>query len=408
MWPELCEEAGGSSRWIQRAWLVWALLVLVLFSRFLLAPHKHTTFHYYRDAGWNWWSSQELYQETGETCRYSPVVHAFLMPTALLPHPFGEGLWRLINTAAFLGGLWWWTRTALPGSPDGRFRALVLLGTIPFALGSLDNAQSNPLLTGALLAGIAAALTDRWNLTAAALAVACLLKIYPVSLALLLVLVFPGRFTFRFLVAVGIGVLLPFLLQDPNYVARQYANWWSNLRVDQRHEFPLYRAYRDLWLLIQLWNLPVTVDGYRLIQGAGAGLVGVSAWILGRTRLERRLLLQLLLGLASSWMMLLGPATESSTYIVLAPTLSWLTAEAWLRRQDRWLRGLTASAFALAVVARLAGAVRAAAHLHALGPHPLAALLLLGALGRLMLLELARSPTANRRAGVIELVRPAA
>jgi hypothetical protein len=42
-----------------------------------------------------------------------------------------------------------------------------------------------------------------------------------------------------------------------------------------------------------------------------------------------RQLTMLSLGLASFWMMLLGPATESSTYLILAPTMAWIVFDAW-------------------------------------------------------------------------------
>ena len=35
------------------------------------------------------------------------------------------------------------------------------------------------------------------------------------------------------------------------------------------------------------------------------------------------------LSLAALWMMLLGPATESSTYLLLAPTLAWIVFDTW-------------------------------------------------------------------------------
>jgi hypothetical protein len=45
--------------------------------------------------------------------------------------------------------------------------------------------------------------------------------------------------------------------------------------------------------------------------------------------LNVRHLTMLCLSLAALWMMLLGPATESSTYLILAPTLAWIVVDAW-------------------------------------------------------------------------------
>ena len=63
---------------------------------------------------------------------------------------------------------------------------------------------------------------------------------------------------------------------------------------------------------------------------------------------DQRELLTAVVALAACWMMLLGPATESCTYILLAPTLAWAVLESWLvprswvpeRRASRMRRGV--------------------------------------------------------------------
>jgi hypothetical protein len=72
-------------------------------------------------------------------------------------------------------------------------------------------------------------------------------------------------------------------------------------------------------------------------------------------------------------MMLCGPATESSTYVLLAPALAWAVLNAG---GEPWpLRALPALAWGLLVVCVLAGLSRNTARFHALGLQPLAALL---------------------------------
>jgi hypothetical protein len=96
------------------------------------------------------------------------------------------------------------------------------------------------------------------------------------------------------------------------------------------------------------------------------------------------------LTLGTCWMMLCGPATESSTYVLLAPALAWAVLNAG---REPWpLRALPALAWGLLVTCVLAGLFRNTARFHALGLQPLAALLFsLGSLAA-MLRELLAPP----------------
>ncbi len=378
----------------REAWIFWGLVLAVLEGMIFLpalgheilgpsvtfAPPSKATYPYYEKAGHDWLEGRDLYQDVGETCRYSPLLHALLVPLAMLPEEAGMALWRLVNAAAFLGGMYWWCRAVLPRGLSDGLRGLVLVASFPLAIGSLHNYQSNPLMTGAMLAATAAAVQCRWNLAAAGLALACLLKLYPVALALLLILVFPRRLAWRFLAALAVGLGLPFLLQDPAYVARQYGNWLTNLQVDDRAHMALYRAYRDLWLLVRILHLPVSLAAYHGIQIAGAALAAGLVLLLKRRNGDPAWLVNAALGLSCCWIGLLGPATESSTFIVLAPTMGWALADVWHADRGRALRWLVLASFSLFVLARLVGLFHGTAHWHALGIQPWGALLLFAAL----------------------------
>src|SRR5262249_9785489 len=147
----------------------------------------------------------------------------------------------------------------------GQLAALFLL-IVPLSVGSLNNGQSNPLVIGLLLAGVAAVAGERWWLASACVALACLFKLYPVAVGLLLAVVYPRRFAGRFAVALVLGLALPFPLQRPGYVAAQYAGWLDHLRRDDRTILPLALWYRDLRLLCHVWGIPLSAKGYVLVQ----------------------------------------------------------------------------------------------------------------------------------------------
>jgi hypothetical protein len=366
--------------WLWLAALAWALAVAVACVRGWLTPNTHNCYHFYEPAGRCWLAGEDLYQRTADTCRYSPLFNAAFVPLSLTPTQVGACLWRLVNAAALLGGLAWWLRVFTPQWTRAR-QGLFLLLILPFAIGNINNGQANPLLLGAMLAGVAAAGRRRWAWAGAFLAAACLLKVYPLALAALLVVVYPRRFAPPFLAALAAGLALPFLLQHPAYVARQYVNWAGNFVADDRTGWDLTAGYRDLWMLIRLARLPLSLTAYRVIQ-ALAG-VGVAAVCVAARRLAgwgRHDVLQAAFGLAACWMTVCGPATEAATYVLLFPTAVWAVLEGWRRPWALWVRALLLGSAAAFVWAAAVGLTPRGAELTAYGQHPAGGLLLLAAL----------------------------
>jgi hypothetical protein len=382
--------------------LVWVIVVVVVCTRSALQPQVRNLVPTWRAAGEAWLHGGDLYPVDGrpgqELFRYGPPVTPLFVPLALLPEGLGNVLWRLLNAGAFLAAMAWWLRSAAP-HPDGsgltaQARGLLYLFLVPLSLGSLNNGQPNLLLAALLLAGLAALAEDRWNLAAGSIAAATVLKLYPAALGLLLVVVHPRRFGPRYLLALILLLASPFLLQSPDYVLRQYGEWWTSRLAsgdEARRYWPVHATYRDLWLLFRVAGIPITLPVYHLIQFGSAAACALFCLVLrcrmvrptGSAdpveRFQRRQLLQVVWLLAVTWMMLCGPATESSTYSVLAPVLAWALVGA-LTRLDFgawWKRGSVVLAGLLLLVCVLAGLTPWSPQVHGWGLHPLAALFLL-------------------------------
>lgn len=387
-------------RWHWRfACLIWVCTLLVILVRAGLRPDKNNCFvDHYRPAGLNWLHGADLYQVQADTCRYSPIVHAMLVPFSLPSERWGTLLWRLVSNAAFVAALLWWLRAVCPVSLTQSQRAAVLLLALPLSIGSLNNGQANVLMMAGILAGMAAIAEKRWNFAAIAFALACFLKLYPIALALLVIVLYPRQFGPRFLIALAIGMLLPFALQDPVYVTQQYRHWFGNLAVDDRSAWDLSEAYRDAWLLIRLTGLPIDLNSYRVLQVATGGAIGLLCARMvwrgdgGRDRLNR------VLALGCCWMAAFGPATESPTYILLAAPLAWLLVEVWRGNLPDWTRGPLLLAALLLFGTMLAMALPFRRDVLAMGPQPLAALLVLATMG---VLCLNRQPRKAHLAGIV-------
>jgi len=86
------------------------------------------------------------------------------------------------------------------------------------------------------------------------------------------------------------------------------------------------------------------------------------------------------LDLGCCWMVLLGPATESCTYILLAPALAWSLLETARTPRARWSFGLVALAAGVLWTCCVAGWFPFGKALRAVGLQPLGGLLLLAGL----------------------------
>jgi dolichol-phosphate mannosyltransferase len=398
MRPERASQKGeAGARWHRFTLWIGAAVLLIVCGRVLLAPRANGVYLIFANAGLSWREGEPLYPGVArpgvpDQFRYSPPIAALFAPFSLLPDPLGGCLWRFLNAAVYVAAFAWWRRAAAPGGDRLSPRALAALWwlLLPLSVGSLNSGQSNPLVTGLLLAAVAGVARQRWNLAAACITVAFLFKGYPLAVGLLLAAVYPRQFGPRLALALLAGLALPFVLQRPDYVAQMYRGWAAALGADDRTDGPLSHSYRDLWLLIRLSGLPVSRGFYFGVQlAAAAGAAALC--IAGRaTGWPQRQLLTALLSLGICWMLLCGPATESNTYILLAPVLAWAVVEAWTSPDTARTRHLPAVCYGVLALSQAACWFPAGKQLHTLGAQPLTALLLTGGLVSGYIRELAR------------------
>jgi hypothetical protein len=392
--------------WQRVAVLAWAGLLIGVGTRVLLRPGQQTVYPIFAQAGRDWRAGVDVYALDRSLAgagglqspaslrelvrppsrppvgwglasfRYSPLAAGLLVPAGRLPDPVGEFVWRLGNAVALVAATVWWLRRAAPSPLSPAQRGVFWLGLAPFALASINNGQTNPLLLALLLAAVTACAERRFTLASLCVGLAFWLKLYPLAVALLLALAYPRRLTWRLALALPLLGAAPFLLQRPDYVAAEYVNFARVLALDDRSDWPAAAAYRDLRLLCRACGLPISGAAYTGVRLAGAGLVAALCVAGRRWPVRRRLGSLLNLGLC--WMLLCGPATEGATYMLLGPPLAWTLIDVWRRRSlARAVALASAAAFAAGLLANL---FPFAARVHALGPHPLSALLLFGLL----------------------------
>jgi hypothetical protein len=349
--PSTGDILGKHRIWSKCAWVVWAVVLVILILRPILLSHRGTSFDTYHLAGSHWLQGGEVYTQWMGFV-YSPVVAAFFAPFAYLPVPLANILWRLLNAAVLLAGLTTVVKTDLFNGIKEKNYGLLYILLVPLAIGNIDISQANPLVEGLLLLAIAAVYTERWNSAALCVAIATCFKIYPIAVGLLICLIAPRRFSWRLLIALLLLLAIPFLFQHWSYVSNQYQAWIRTRTSDDRRQWPVEKLPLDLWFLIHwVLHLPIPAKLYSLIQlgtaGALACFCAVQTW---RGWAKKRVLTGLFC-LVSIWMTLCGPATESYTYLILVPAIILALIQAFDTPQPGQLRALVTAAFALQLLA---------------------------------------------------------
>jgi hypothetical protein len=367
--------------WRRLAVVLWVLILVGGFARGLVRPTSSHIGIYSEcaKAGQHWLASEPLYppEWAWTIFPYGPLLAVGFVPLSCLPDSLGSGIWRVLLGLAYLAALNWWARAALPRSLSISQRAFVFLLVIPLTAPTVLTGQVGGLVAAAVFASLAAAAEERWNWSALFVVLACLLKAYPVAVALLLGASYPRPMTFRLLVAAGLALAAPFLFQRPDYVVEQYGGWFNLLVHGDRHDWPLNIANRNLSLLFRVWLVPMSPWLHLALQLlTAAGVAGLC--LLARQRgWPRRQVLLALLGLAGFWMTLFGPVVESYTYILIGPTLAWLLIDGWEQQRPIVYQALLATSWGIFTAASMSVWFMRSTALHNLGPHPLAGLLLL-------------------------------
>jgi hypothetical protein len=318
--------------WPAAARNTWLCVIVGLVIHAFFLPYIHTVYDVYQLAAERWLAGNDMYVPAREYYRYSPLFAVSLTPLALLPGGTSAALWKLLNCGIFAWGLYAWSRRVCPKALSPNEAAAVTLLALPLALHSLYNSQANLMMLGSLLVGLAAAAEEKWNRAALWIAWATLIKGYPLALAMVLIGLFPRQFAARYVLSLVGGLLLPFAAQRPTVVVMQYQSWWHHL-LDSTEM--MRERLRSIDQLFVVYGQPISQQTFALLGLiAGAAVMAISITVARRVSDRREIVFRAFLWF-SLWVVLVGPATESCTYVVAAPAAGWAVVEAW-RRRSPW------------------------------------------------------------------------
>jgi hypothetical protein len=312
--------------WLLLACLVWAGLAVGFAVVAFFHPYSHTVYPIYAPASRRWWLGADIYVPLVDYYRYSPLFAILLTPLACLPDCWGGSLWKALNIAVYAAGLASACRHLLPVRLSRNQLGSLWLLALPLSFHSMYNGQANLIMLGTTLLGLSAAARGLWNRAALWLALATLIKGYPLALALLLSALYLRQFAPRYTLFLAAGLLLPFATQPPAIVAEQYASWYRHLTDSTTL---MRERLRSIDYVFLRYQVPISPRTFMLLGAlGGAGALGVCL-LWARRLSEPRALLTRVYMLFAVWVVLFGPATETCTYVILGPAIGWAIVEAF-------------------------------------------------------------------------------
>jgi hypothetical protein len=324
---------------------VWGGLAVGVAVHGFFFPRAHTVYGVYAASSERWWAGAELYApfvktwtENGKTSstqeyyRYCPLFAILYTPFSLAPYALGNALWKAFNIA-FLGiALAYASRKLFRPPLTPMQTGAFLLLAAPLSLHSIYNGQANLIVVGATLFGLSQAACRRWNTAAAWVALATLIKGYPLAAGLLVSAIYPGAFALRYAGALALGLALPALSRPPAYVLEQTLAWCRHMDASTTL---MRERQRSIDNLLALWGYPITSHTFA-VAGVIAGMCVLGLCVLYVWRVtDPGSRITCVLMLYSAWVALFGQATESCTYVVMAPAIAWLLVESFHRPAPR-------------------------------------------------------------------------
>jgi len=301
-------------------WFVYGLLFAIIVA---VDPVNRTVTHEYRGAAMGWWAGQPIYEMGEGGYLYLPQAGILYTPYALLPLRVGEPLWRITGIALFGWSIW-----RLCGAYAGSRRSLWFLvatvAAIPPSFASARNGQAN-LAMAALMAFAAVDLGRAlWMRGAGALLLTVVLKPLGLVPCLLAAGCYPRRLILPFAVGFVLLGAASYVHFDPSYVTQQYADFVAKMQIARA---PLVHNYCDVQGLIRTLGFNPPKSLMTGIQAVAALLTFLVAWMAVR-RYDAARGAFVCMALASLYLLLFNPRTETNSYVLIAPFAGLLVASA--------------------------------------------------------------------------------
>jgi hypothetical protein len=326
--------------WIRTSFVLWGIYGVVIAVLAVAAPESHSLVPFYRQMSLDFWRGHIESKNYLEGFYYLPASQVLFSPFALAGTAVGGLLWRLLAYGAMTLTVWAWCKRLTPDRATAAFALCLVLLIAPSAA-VLRNGQFDAI-TWALI-GLAAALVagGRWWSVAGVLALAFALKPTAIVAVLLFGAAWPAV-GFRILPLIGLVFALPFVNPNWAYVDHLYAGLFDGVIG----ALPQPGRWNDIANALASVGAPIPYKVMTAIRIAAAlGALGLA--LLAVRRLSRAHAAFAALMLASLYLVLFNPRTETSGYVGLALVAAPLAAR-MLLAEAKLRAGALAAATAVA------------------------------------------------------------
>jgi hypothetical protein len=299
--------------------------------------HPNNNFLIFRAASLHLLHGQDLYAaypaEHFDFYKYSPTFALLFLPFALPPVALGMLLWNAVNA----GALYYAMGMVLPRRAATVARAIVFLDM----LGSLQNVQSNALVTGLIILTFAAYERRHTVLGSLATAAGTSIKVFPLAGASFAIF-HPRRLRVAIALLASLAglALLPLLVTSPSSLLMQYASWRAIESADALERGFSLMEHVELLFRLDLPNWPFQLAGVAAL--VAPVLMRRERW--GEWGFRRLYLCSVLV-----FCVIFNHQAESPTFVIAAAGAAiWVAA---LERPTRWEWALFVAFFVGTVLA---------------------------------------------------------
>lgn len=208
--------------------------------------------------------SKDLYQlspgEHADYYKYSPTFALFMGLLAYLPDSLGLFFWNLLNVLIIFWSIWY-----LKIKPDKKL--LILLFIILELITSIQNAQSNALITGLIVMGFTFLEDDKPQFASLLIVISMFIKLFG-GVAFILFFFYPNKLrnAFYSLGWIFLFAIIPLLVASPLYLISLYKSWIGLLTWDKASSIGLsVDGWFQTWFNIRISTKIILIVGAILL-----------------------------------------------------------------------------------------------------------------------------------------------
>lgn len=239
--------------------------------------------------------------EQWDLYKYSPTFALVMGSLAWLPDLVGLAMWNLLNAVVFI-----WAVQLMPF--NSKTRSLLLWFAALESLTSLQNAQSNGLMAGLIIAAYAHLQRGKPQWATLWIVIATFIKVYG-AVGFCLFLFYPDKIKAALYAVLWTVVIaaMPLAVTSAQALVWQYRNWGVMMGQDEAASYGLsVMGWLHSWFGVSSGKRLVTIAGLALF------LLPFCRWQLYRNNVYRLLILASVL----IWVIIFNHKAESPTYII--------------------------------------------------------------------------------------------